>query len=96
MHRLLWKMQARMKGQATLAAFSAPQTALPVFDCGNCQNQKGLFSIAGKPHVKCMGQRKDVPTNGCACYSDGKELETMASFAPPAGYLPKKWAGEWP
>jgi hypothetical protein len=82
-----------MKGQATLTSFSAPQTALPVFDCGNCQNQKGLFSIEGKPKVQCLGRRKDVPQNGCACWSDGKDVEYMASFAPPEGFAPKKYAG---
>jgi hypothetical protein len=80
--------------QSTLAAFSAPQTALPVYDCGNCLNQRGLFSIEGKQKVLCMGQRKDVPKNGCPCWSDGKDLEYMASFAPPADFVPKKWRGE--
>jgi hypothetical protein len=80
-------------GQSTLAAFSAPQTALPVYNCGNCLNQKGLFSIEGKPKVRCMGQRKDVPQNGCACWSDGKELQYMASFAPEPGFVPKKYGG---
>jgi hypothetical protein len=82
-----------MASQSTLTAFSAPQTALPVFDCGNCQNQKGLFSIEGKQTVQCMGKRKDVPQNGCSCWSDGKELEFMASIAPPAGWQAKKYAG---
>lgn len=82
-----------MKGQATLTAFSAPQTSLPVFDCGNCQNQKGLFSIEGKQTVQCMGRRKDVPKNGCPSYSDGKDLEHMARCAPPADFMPKKYAG---
>lgn len=82
-----------MKGQTTLTSFSAPQTSLPVYHCGNCRNQKGLFSIEGKQKVKCMGQRKDVPKDGCPCWSDGKELEYMASFAPPAGYVPKKYGG---
>jgi hypothetical protein len=82
-----------MASQSTLATFSAPQTALPVFDCGNCQNQKGLFSIEGKQTVQCMGRRKDVPKDGCPCWSDGQELVTIQQFAPPAGFTPKKYGG---
>lgn len=85
-----------MRGQVTLAAFSDPDhfreptEKLPVYDCQNCNHFRGF--VPG-PKVRCVDRHKEIPKNGCSCWSDGKELEYMASFAPPAGYLPKKWGG---
>jgi hypothetical protein len=59
------------------------------YNCTNCVLQKGFAGT----QVRCMGKLKDIPLNGCACWSDGKELEYMASFAPPEGWQAKKWAG---
>lgn len=84
-----------MRGQVTLAAFSEPQTALSCPNrCQECKNRNGpIQSIGGKLKVRCFCSLKDVREN-CPPFSDGKELEAMASFAPPAGFLPKKWGGE--
>jgi hypothetical protein len=79
--------------QTTFSDFSAPQTTLQVFDCSACLNQKGLFSIEDTPKVRCLGRIKDIPKGGCPSFSDGKELEYMASFAPPRDFVLKKWAG---
>jgi hypothetical protein len=60
-----------------------------IYTCGNCQNNKGRKGAL----VRCMGQWKSEPTDGCGCYSDGKELEEMARFAPPEGFVAKKYGG---
>ena len=80
--------------QVTLISFSAPQTALPCSNsCQDCIIRQGpIQSIGGKLKVRCFGSLKDV-REGCPSWSDGKELETMASFAPPAGWQAKRWAG---
>jgi hypothetical protein len=80
--------------QTSLAAFSTPQTALPCANrCQDCIVRQGsIRSIGGKLKVQCFGSLKDV-REGCPSYSDGKELEYMASFAPPKDFVPKKWAG---
>jgi hypothetical protein len=84
-----------MSGQSTLASFADPdhirEPTKKVYNCQNCDLFRGF--TAG-PYVSCMGRLKEIPANGCACWSDGKELETMASFAPPAGFVPKKWKGQ--
>jgi hypothetical protein len=85
-----------MKGQATLAAFSDPDHSLApaekphVYDCQNCNHFRGF--VPG-PKVRCIDRHKEIPKNGCSCWSDGKELEFMASIAPPAGFVAKKYAG---
>jgi hypothetical protein len=83
-----------MSGQTTLGAFAAPQTALPCPNrCQECVNRCGpIQSIGGKLKVRCFCTLKDV-REGCPSWSDGKELEYMASFAPPDGWQAKKWAG---
>jgi hypothetical protein len=63
---------------------------IAVFDCRNCVLQKGFKGA----QVHCMGKLKDIPLDGCSCWSDGKELEFMASIAPPPGWQAKKYAGE--
>jgi hypothetical protein len=42
--------------------------------------------------VRCLCSLKEV-RDGCPSFSDGKELEYMDQFKPPAGFVPKKWAG---
>jgi len=81
--------------QTNLSAFSAPQTALSCPNrCQDCVVRQGpIRSIGGKLKVQCLGSLKDV-REGFPSYSDGKELETMASFAPPAGFRAKKWGGQ--
>jgi hypothetical protein len=79
--------------QISLSSFLEPEP-IKVFDCANCVLQKGFFQVASKEMVKCMGRLKDIPLKGCACWSDGKEIEEMDRFAPPPGFVPKKWAGE--
>lgn len=80
--------------QSTLAAFSKPDqfrdATKKIYNCQNCDLFRGF--VAG-PKVKCMGRLKEIPKSGCPSHSNGKELEYMASFAPPAGFVPKKWAG---
>lgn len=84
-----------MSGQSTLSAFSEPDNiheyTKKVYNCQNCDLFRGF--VAG-PRVRCMGRNKEIPKNGCACWTDGTELETMASFAPPAGFRAKKWGGQ--
>jgi hypothetical protein len=84
-----------MKGQATLTAFSGPdqfrEPTKMIYDCQNCVHFRGF--VPG-PKVNCMGRNKEIPKNGCACWSDGKELEFMDSIAPPADFVAKKYAGQ--
>lgn len=82
-------------GQATLASFSAPQTALSCDNsCQDCIIRKGpIRNIGGKLRVQCAGSMKDV-RKGCPCWSDGKELKFMAGIAPPKDFVPKKWRGQ--
>ena len=88
-----------MTGQTTITTFSLPQTTLDLArpcanGCEDCVNRQGgpIMVIGGKRKVRCMGALKDART-GCASWSDGKELEYMDSFAPPKGFVPKKWRG---
>jgi hypothetical protein len=79
--------------QTTLLALAEPQTALCANSCQDCVNrQEPITSIGGKLKVHCFGKLKDAREN-CPSYSDGKELEYMKQFKPPAGFVPKKWAG---
>jgi hypothetical protein len=48
--------------------------------------------MGGVQKVRCMGTLRDFRT-GCSSWSDGKELEYMDQFKPPAGFVPKKWRG---
>lgn len=76
--------------QLSLSSFSEPEP-IKIFDCTNCVLQKGFFQVASKEMVKCMGQLKDIPLKGCACFSDGKELKEMDRFAPPKDFISKKY-----
>jgi hypothetical protein len=88
--------------QATLSAWTLPSPEvclrgsyfvpekIKVYDCRNCVLQKGF--AASK--VRCFGTLRDIPLGGCPCYSDGNDLEFMASIAPPPGWQAKKYAGE--
>ncbi len=58
-----------------------------VYDCSNCQNNKGIVGAK----VKCMCRLKDIPLNGCSSWTDGKDLEEMLKFAPPPGFVPRKY-----
>jgi hypothetical protein len=74
--------------QLSLSSFLEPEP-IKVFDCTNCVLQKGFEGAK----VHCMGRLKDIPRDGCACWSDGKELEEMDRFAPPKGFVAKKYIG---
>jgi hypothetical protein len=63
---------------------------IAVFDCRNCIRPKEFKGAK----VFCMGKLKDIPLDGCSCWSDGKELEFMASIAPSPGFVAKKYAGQ--
>jgi hypothetical protein len=80
--------------QTSLAAFSEPQTALPCTNsCQDCVVRHGpIQSIGGKLKVRCFGSLKEV-RDGCPSFSDGKELEYIEQFKPPAGFVPNKFAG---
>lgn len=80
--------------QTTITSFSQPQLSLPCANsCEDCVTRQGPIQvISGKRKVRCMGALKDART-GCASWSDGKEQEYMDSFAPPKGFVPKKWRG---
>jgi len=85
-----------MSGQSTLTTFVGPDQFRdttkkpPIYDCQNCNLFRGF--VAG-PKISCMGRLKEIPAKGCPSWSDGKELEYMDRCAPPAGYVPKKYAG---
>lgn len=83
-----------MKGQTTITAFSLLDLAKPCANsCQDCVTRQGpIQNVGGKQKVRCMGALKDART-GCPSWSDGKELEYMELFRPPAGFVPKKWAG---
>lgn len=80
--------------QSTLSAFTEPQTALSCPNrCQECVRRSGpIQSIGGKLKVRCFSSLKDV-RDGCPSFSSGDDLEHMARFAPPEGFVPKKWAG---
>ena len=84
-----------MNGQSTLVPFSEPdhirKPTKKVYNCQNCDLFRGF--VAG-PKVNCMGRLKEIPANGCSCWSDGQDLFTMQQFAPPAGFVPKKRGGQ--
>ena len=83
-------------GQATLASFTGqdlfhdPTKKPPVYDCQNCTHFRGF--VQG-PAVRCIDGNREIPKNGCSCWSDGKELEFRASIAPPKDFVAKKYAG---
>jgi hypothetical protein len=80
--------------QTTLTTFSMPQTALPCPNrCQECKNRCGpIQSIGGKLMVRCLCSLKEV-RDDCPSFSDGKDMEYLASYAPPEGFQAKKWAG---
>lgn len=82
-------------GQSTFTTFPEPghihEPTKKVYNCQNCDLFRGF--VPG-PMVKCMGRIKAIPKNGCPSWSDGQELVTMASFAPPAEFRAKKWGGQ--
>jgi hypothetical protein len=79
--------------QATFGTFlkldiSPTVPSIIIYDCRNCVHQRGF---AGNM-VQCLGKLKPVRLAGCSSWSDGKDLVEMARFAPPKGWLPKKWS----
>jgi hypothetical protein len=79
--------------QTTLADLDRPQTTICANSCKDCVNRQGpIQSIGGKLKVRCLGSLKDV-REGCSSWSDGKELEYMDQFKPPAEFVAKKWRG---
>jgi hypothetical protein len=83
-----------MKGQTTLTAYTLPQLALPCANsCEDCVSRKGpIQSIGGKLMVRCMGTLRPVKS-GCSSWTDGKELEYMEQFKPPADFVRKSCRG---
>lgn len=81
--------------QLSLSSFLAPDHIREVtekmmtYDCRNCIRQKEFKGAK----VVCMGKLKDIPLDGCSCWSDGEELEFMDSIAPPPGFCAKKYLG---
>jgi hypothetical protein len=78
--------------QTSLLDLAEPLISYPN-RCQDCANRQGpIQNIGGKLKVRCLGYLKDA-REGCSSWSDGKELEYIEQFKPPAEFVPKKWAG---
>ncbi len=79
--------------QIRLSAFSeeAEPKAAPANNCWTCHRKQDIIMQANRQMVKCQGRGIQDFREGCPSWTDDKELEHMAAFAPPEGFIPRKW-----